>query len=378
MHRGVWPEIPIRCSRLLPALALCGLLPALGAPARADERWLVRGLFDAELWETDAGSRLLSQNEGDPTSAGTLRLWTAFAPRPGLQLVVLGEVEGTGADDESGVESEIEQAFIRQTWGQKRRWSVDAGKLISPLGDFAPRYLPDVNPLIGQPSGYGVSYPLGAQLTGTTRRLDFRVAVVDEPMSNPDWVPEPDSALRPALAAGLTPQVGLRFGAYATWGPYLNRDTAPLPPGTSWRDLEQHVYGVDCQFSRGHFELHADYNINTYDAPTDGSTLQGQALYIEQKYTWSPRWFTAVRLESNEYPFIRLFGSFWVARETRVDDVELGAGYRFTRGTLLKLAYRLDRWDVEPADRAMLPDGHSVALQLSQSFDVLDWFQQPL
>lgn len=377
MDRRTLPE-PKRTSPVL----VCGLtalvLAFAASPAQAAGRWLFEGLLDAEIEETDAASRLLSKNGGDPLSNGTLQLWAAAEFHPRLQLMVLGQFEGTTADDESGVESEIEQAFLRYSIAGNRPLFLEAGRIVTPIGDFPPRYLSTQNPLIGAPTGYDVAYPLGVQLAGSVSLFDFRAAVIDSPLTNESYVPPADNRARPAVAVGVTPFVGLRLGGYYTRGSYLNEELeADLPAGTDWKDLTQDLVGLDGQFSRGHFEIHADYNVSTYEVPPNGEVLQGNAFYVEPKYTWTPRFYTALRLETNEYVFSRKFGDFWVGRETRVDDVEIGAGYRFGRDTLLKMSYRLDHWDVDGEDAANFPNGHSFALQLSQAFDVRGWFEAP-
>ncbi len=376
MHR----ELP-EPRRMRPALA-CGLtllaLSALAAPeAHGAARWLVEGLLDAEVQETDPDSRLLSENGGDPQSSGALRLWAGAELHPRLQLMVLGEFEDTGSG-ESGVEAEIEQAFLRYSFGGSRSMFVEAGRIITPIGDFGGRYLSTLNPLIGAPTGYEVSYPLGVQFAGSVSLLDFRAAVIDSPVTNPTYVPGADRVARPALALGVTPFVGLRLGGYYTRGPYLNEKVeAVLPAGADWKSFAQEIVGAESQFSRGHFDVHVDYNVSTYEVPTYDGALQGNTAYVEPKYTWSPRFYTALRVESNEYVYAKPYGAFWVGSEVRVDDVEIGAGYRFGRDTLLKLSYRFDDWVVDAADEAFFKDGYSVALQLSQAFDVRDWFEAP-
>lgn len=368
------PLESIRGARAL-VLLLPLLLCAGGTPAQADERWLLHGLFDAELWDTDDGSRLLSKNEGDTAAAGVLRLWAVTEPVQQLRIVLLGEFSGGNAQDEDGVESELEQAYVRYSFG--KRMLVEAGRIVTPIGDFPARHLSPVNPLIGAPTGYEVDYPVGVQWAGAVSLLDFRLAVVDGPLGNTAYVPEPDSAARPALSLGLTPVVGLRFGGYYTGGPYLNADVDLGVVDASWRDFSQEVAGGELQFSRGHFELHADYNVSRFDVPGYDDTLEGNAVYVEPKYTWSPRWFTAVRLEKNEYVYVGEQEYGLIARVVRVDDVEIGTGYRFGRDTLLKISYRFDDWHVSEEESSFLPDGQAFAVQFSRQFDVRGWFDRP-
>jgi len=339
----------------------------------------VGGLLDTKIWKTDAASRLLSRNEGDAAPAARLRLWAAAEFLPRLQGFVLGEAKDGKAYDDGETGTELEQAFLRYTFRPPLHLMVEAGQLLCPIGNFSRRYLSNVNPLIGSPDGYSLSYPLGLSVSGRAARLDYRVAFLDRPFGNENYVPKPGRALRPALALGVTPAVGIRLGAYATRGPYLGPEVAPmLPAGDAWRDFRQSTYGVDAQFSRGYFELNGDFARSTYEVPGIVRSARGLAYFVEPKYTWSPRFFTALRFERNDYPYIMAVApGVFIDPNANLYDVEAGAGYRLGPGALLKIAYRRDRWDVDPSRKPMFPDGYSVSAQLSYRFDVNSWFERP-
>ena len=92
--------------------------------------------------------------------------------------------------------------------------------------------------------------------------------------------------------------------------------------------------------------------------------MNGLSYYLEGKYTWSPRIFTALRLEENNYAFIQPVGrGAWFTRSVQMLNGEVGAGYRFSTDFLLKTSYRRDRWPPDLA--AFLPNGHAFAVQLS-------------
>ena len=374
--RPRWLRIRRRAIGALLALA-CLLIHS--APARSEDKVLIQGLFEAEVWKTDDASRLLSRNEGETAPAGRLRLWAVGEFLPRLQGFAVGRVEeGRGSYEDAG-ESVLDLAVVRYTFEAPRRLVIEGGKILSPVGNFSRRYLSSTNPLIGSPDSYSVSYPYGIQVSGQVARLDYRVAAIDHPIVNDDYVPpDPGSAVRPAVALGVTPVTGLRFGVYATRGPYLGPGVeAVLPAGTKWKDYGQMITGTEVQFSRGHFELNGDFAVSSYEAPSKTFKSRGRAYFIEPKYTFSPRFFAALRVEKNDYPFIMPFGSFWVANNAELFDVEAGAGYRLAAGAVLKLAYRRDWWNVQDSRKAMFPNGHSVAAQLTYSFNVNSWLERP-
>jgi hypothetical protein len=105
---------------------------------------------------------------------------------------------------------------------------------------------------------------------------------------------------------------------------------------------------------------------------------RGKAWFIEPKYTWTPRFFAALRLEGNLYARILATSPPpWTIQIRTIHDLEVGVGYRLVQGTVLKLAYRRDRWQVPDSLKSILPDGYSVSAQLSWRFDIKSWIQAP-
>jgi hypothetical protein len=361
------------------ALALlCGLTSSLTI---AQERFLIEGIFDAELHQTDSSSILLSRNEGDLVTLGRLQLWSAFQISPGLQIYALGEIETDNSIGERETESGLEQIALRYTSQSSPYYFLEAGKILSPLAAYANRHLSTQNPLIGQPYVYVTSYPWGIQAAGSSGWLDYRAALLDQPDINPNYLAfEPDSAFRPAFGFGVTPFTGLRFGLSYTGGPYLNRQLgAYLPPATSWRDFDQRILGFDFQFSRGYLELNGQLVVSRYDVPFRSERTDDTSYYLELKYTWTPRLYGAVRFEKNEAAFIHHVGDLlWLAPSRKFRDIEVGLGYRFSPNTQIKVAYRSDHWDSDADLENTVRDGHSLALQLSHHFDLRSWLGKKL
>jgi len=357
-------------------LSACLWLAAAFPVSADEERIHVEGLFDAENWNSNGASRLLSVNGDHDAGLGRVRLFVVGEFRDGFQGFLSGRAEGGAATGDDESESEIEQALLRYTW-PGRRLAIEGGKLLTPVGDFPRRYLSSRNPLIGAPGGYGVDYPYGVRLSGGVGMFDYTAAVIDKPIVNESWVPPADSSPRPAVALGITPTVGLRVGAFATEGPYLGRDTEPfLSAGEHWRDYRQVLYGLDLQFSRGYFELNGQLDRSLYEVPGLPDT-RGLAWYLEPKYTFTPRLFAALRYERNEYAFVRpLSPGSWIGRPATYAALEAGVGYRFLPRLIVKASWRRDHWYEQ--DSAFFPDGSVLAVQVSYGFDVSSWFREPL
>ena len=350
-------------------VAVVGALGVAGA-AEAQTRAMLLGAVDAELWDTDTSSNLLSRNAGRAAGLGRLTLWGALQPHARLVLYGLAESQFGSAVDSA--HHQLEQAAIRYT--HSSRVVVDAGKITMPLGAFAARRFSWRNPLIGKPDAYPVLYPYGLTLAGAAAMLDYRVGAVSLPVTHEEYSPAPSHAMRPVIGIGITPIIGVRLGVGYTWGPYLN-DTLSSSQldAKRWSSYEQRVLVADLAASYGYFELFAEAGVSEYDVPRTAEPVEGLAYFVEGKYTFTPRFFAALRLERNDYPFIRpVSPTFWVARKTDFHNEELGVGYRIGASTLVKISYRQDLWHVDAGNAAFVrPGGRAFAVQLSQRFDLL-------
>jgi hypothetical protein len=358
--------------------AICVSLAALWlawGPSRAEERVLVQGLTDAEIWYTDPQSEYLSRNEGDAASVARLRLWAAGEFMPNLQGFALGAVEGGKGTETGETDTRLEQAYLRYSFEAPRRLVLQAGKLYLPYGNFSRRYFSSQNPLIGTPMNYEISYPLGIQISGAVKRFDFMAAALDGPLTHQEYDSPTQSAIRPALSAGVTPLTGFRVGVYFTKGPYLSRISEDwLLPGKELGDFNEKVTGLDVQFSRAHFELNGELTQTRLEVPA-AEDAWGRTWYVEPKYTFSPRWYAALRWERGDLPVANwIWAAMWSAEQERINDLEAGIGFRIIPGFLVKTSYRTEMGKPSSGPD---PEGHALALQLSYSFDVNSWFQRP-
>lgn len=356
-------------------MSIAMALAAVALPAHAQSGVQLQGIVDLEGWSTDTNSTFLRRNGGKPGPLARLQLWGALEPLRGLVLYAQGEAE-QGSASHSAEYGALEQLGVRYT--PTRRLVLDAGKFTLPIGTFAARRFSTRNPLIGVPDAYPVLYPTGVKLSGVARMLDYRVAVVDLPPAHAGYTPDPDRAWRPVIGGGITPYVGLRLGASYSVGPYLNDNlTATQLAQRNWRSYKQRVTAADLALSIGYFELNAEAAQGKYDVPNRSESVDGVAYYVEGKYTFTPRLYFALRLERNDYPFISPFPTFWVARKTDFHNEEYGVGYRLAATTLFKVSFRGDRWHVNPGNQAFIRSGgEALAVQLSQSYDVMDWIER--
>jgi hypothetical protein len=371
----------VRMCRLGIVVVTLGVVAATPTRVIAQSPVLLQGIVDGEFWSTNARSNLLTRNRGEPAGLGRIQVWGAYEPLPGLVAYAQGAFEGGSARYEAD-EQEVSSDQFGLRYTASQHFVIDAGRLTPVIGTFASRHFSTRNPLIGEPDGYSLDYPLGVEVFGDAYRFDYRAAMVSLPTTHAGYEPSPTPRLRPAIGGGYTPIVGLRFGTSFTVGPYLNRDVPVAAlKGRSWSDFHQRVIAFDASFSHGYLETHAEAARGRYDIPSGAIT--GFTYYGEAKYTLTPRFFIAARAERNKYPFIRpttatgAAAATWTARLTDFVDGEFGGGYRLSPTTLIKASVRGDRWWVRNTAPGFLGQGgHAVALQVSQAFDVVDWFDR--
>ena len=352
--------------RLLTGLLAGAALVSAARPVLAQQWLVLQGIADGEIWSSDSGSRFLTRNNGNPGVVGRLRMFAGIAPSPRWQLVVLAAAEGGSAyigDDNL----EIEAATLKVA--PSRALVFEAGKILSPVGAFAPRRLSPINPLIGEPDAYPSQYPLGAIVSGIAAPFDYRLAVINLPPVHDNYVPDPGARPRIVAGGGITPIIGVHFGATFSQGSYLNDSLAPIiPAGRVWSDYQQRVIALDGRVSRGYLDLHAEWANSRFDVPTVGY-VSGPAYYVEAKYTWTPRFFTAARFQRNDYAFVRpLPNGSWLGVPANFYAGEVGIGVRLGKGLLYKASFQKDHWTT-----AGQLSGQAFATQLSYQFDVTEW-----
>lgn len=348
--------------RVLIILLVCA---ATNARFVAAQRVAVELLADAEFWETDAGSQLLARNHGVVAAEGRLRSWVMIRAARSVDLLAHGMIEGGSVEPEAP-EVYLEQLELRAQ--PSRALTLEAGKVLQPIGAFGSRRFSNTNPLIGAPDAYPVQYPWGGVATIRVGPFDSRIGAVSLGAVNTRYTPEPGHLLRAVGGVGVSIGPGLRIGASATHGPYLSDDvSAQLPTGRSWKDYKQTVVSSDLRFSVGYVEARAEVAWSEYQAPTTSDRLHGLGWYTELRGTVSPRVFVAGRFEHYRYPFILPVNpSFWVARETTQMNGEVGLGYRLSAAALIKTSLRRDHWPEHSIPGAPpFPDGYAVAVQFS-------------
>ena len=241
----------------------------------------------------------------------------------------------------TGFEVDTLQAYVGyERFKGSKYVSVRAGQLASAFGSFSLSYDDAVNPLIDLPIGYGYYYtsPVttlgmsGVQVDVGGGKVDARAQFTSSSPTNRRGISDDGQYGSWTGGVGFTPVQGLRVGASAYRGPYLD-DNHPFnfPGEIHSRLLPASGLGLDVQFARGHWYVKGELN-RFLKAYTVFPTLRQSMGWGELKYVLSPRWYLAGRANYHRSNLI-----------PGGEAYEFAVGYRQSRRNLVKVGYQIAR-----------------------------------
>jgi hypothetical protein len=214
---------------------------------------------------------------------------------------------------------------------------IRAGQLSTAFGSFLLRYDDADNALVDLPLEYGYyDAPVstlglaGIQIDATRGKWDGRLQFANSSPENPRSIFAPDQYGNWAGGGVYTVRQGLRVGASAYRGPYLDRKE-DFPAGEAKpSSLPAHGLGLDVDWAHGHWNVQGE--LQKFVMPSTVTPgLREQAGYAEFKRVLDPRWYIAAR---GGYTRTNLSGS--------IQSVEAAAGFRPNSFQLIKIDYELD------------------------------------
>ena len=278
----------------------------------------------------------------------------------------------------------VQQAFVRVTPKPGVDFNIEAGKFISPFGNYPRRAHTPADPLIrpplpydyrtvisqdvvpgvgdamfdwknrppfraaGLPVVWAVPYPIGITAAAGHRRLRLVAGVVNTAVSAApsDW-----DSLDFSSPAGLS-FVGhvnyevmpeLRIGASYHRGPYMRPTVADARGPLSIPRQNQDLVGLEAAFTRGHVAIRGELLFDRWEVFRAAGDPQDVSYYAETRVVLAPGLFAAARYGAIHFlDLVRSTGA-----EDRWDyDVrrlQLGAGYRLGRTTELRAEYMINR-----------------------------------
>lgn len=348
------------------ATLLCaGLVQAQEATSGFDLRTTITAssFYSHEL---TAGPR-----DGSPLSGGfdaavypTWKLSQNWAITGTVQLRSRPYVEPSFSTQGYGVKGDLLNLNLSYArFWSKRSLVVRVGELPSAFGTFYARYDAADNPLTGVPPSYGYYAPVsmkgvaGAELDATSGKVDLRAQFANSSPANPRSVFARDQYANWAAGAGYTIRQGLRVGASAYYGPYLDRKYPYFFPGeANPHDLPAAAFGFDAQWARGHWNAWGEWQRFRYDYRAI-PVFTEHTGYAELRRVLTPRWYLAARagyMRPHAFPGSQVY--------------EVAAGFRPNRRQILKFGYQIQQ---EPAYRGTL--GNTAVIQLVTSLDALSF-----
>lgn len=258
-----------------------------------------------------------------------------------------------------GVKGYVLQATVNYSRvSDKGSLLVRVGQLSTAFGSFPLRYDDAKNALIDMPLPYGYYWAVsslgvaGAQVDGVRGRWDGRLQFANSSPANPRSIFAHDQYGNWAGGGGYTIRQGLRVGASAYRGPYLDRTYPYFFPGeANPNTLPASATGADVTWSRGHWNVFGEWGKFTMPYKLI-HTFHQQAMYAEVERGLTPRWYGAVRT-----------GYMTSSASTDGFRLEAAAGYRPNRFQLIKLGYEYYYY---PNDSHK--DDHTAALQVVTNF----------
>jgi hypothetical protein len=201
-----------------------------------------------------------------------------------------------------------------------------------------------------------------AQMDISWGKVDARFQIANSSPSNPQSLLSSSQALQWAAGSGYTIRQGFRIGFSMHRGPFLDDIlTTLLPDQTRASDYPATGIGSDVQWSRGRWNLEAEWQRFQYDYPRFVVSPVASSGYLEIMRTLSPRFYVAARMSCQLYNRIadlRISTSepFLPKRQT----AEFAFGYRINSRQLLKVGVT---WLQAGIPTPVLP-GTSVGFQL--------------
>lgn len=228
----------------------------------------------------------------------------------------------------------------------------DGGQFTSPIGLAVLENRPNMNPVISQHSTLylpipryesgtpttflmAASYPVGAKVTFSGAHWDARAAVIDS--SPVHGRPLFGDNLPPRMAnyvvgGGITPYIGLRFGAAYAHGPYATADEVR---DQTRGDRMASVAQVEGEWSFRYTRIAGEFLWTKRELATADATVDGG--WIEVTQTLSPRIFVASRYDHQFTEWLRT--ADLLRQHEPYQRVETAVGFRLTRTLTARASY---------------------------------------
>ena len=321
---------------------VAGLVIAASAPAAAQSYAIGRAAIEAVAQVATS-----SEEFDDPFVV--IDVATTLRVTDGLDVVVRPYARRLPGGDWDAL---LYQAQVRYQPANGVR--LDAGIITSPIGLGTLELRPDLNPIVGYPFYYFArlpvfdefsnqlqilsgGYPLGAVLSLSGTRWDFRTGVTDSTPARYRKIfgDGPDAMAQVMAGGGVTPWIGFRVGGAVAKGKYRSASDADYYDltGYSITDASALVMNVEAEWSYRYSKISGEWVRDRFDRT--GEPAVSRAFYVQGVQTLTPRTFAAARFTQAKTPLPLATG---LERTTRT-VAEVTGGYRLRPDLTLKAGY---------------------------------------
>ncbi len=301
-----------------------------------------------------------------------------------------------------GAQIRLDEYALRITPWEDGRFTFQAGKFATVVGNWVPRHLSWDNPFINAPLVYenvtairdnyapfsradfvygpsyaqkyafnpviwGPSYANGFSISGKLSWFDYAIEMKNASLSSrpESWLITENGFENPTFSSrvGFRPNEAWNFGISASEGPYFRREAEPtLPPGHDIDDYREFVLGQDASFAWHHLQVWAEVYEARFEVPNVGDA-DTFAYYIEAKYKFTPQFFGAIRWNQQLFNTISDGYGHNVQWSPDLGRIDVAATYRFTPHAQIKVQY-----DYQHETTGEGQDNHLFAAQFTVRF----------
>jgi len=277
-----------------------------------------------------------------------------------------------------GAQIRLDEYALRITPWEDGRFTFQAGKFATVVGNWVPRHLSWDNPFINAPLVYenvtaiqdkyapfspadfiygpsyfakyefnpviwGPSYASGFSISGKLDRFDYAVEMKNASLSSrpESWYITENGFENPTFSSrvGFRPNEAWNFGLSGSEGAYFRREAeSTLPPGRDVDDYREFVLGQDASFAWRHLQVWAEFYEARFEVPRVGNA-DTFAYYVEAKYKFTPQFFGALRWNQQLFSTVNDGYGHDVRWSEDLGRIDIAAVYRFTPHAQLKLQY---------------------------------------
>ncbi|HEX5110876.1 MAG TPA: hypothetical protein VFV95_20635 [Vicinamibacterales bacterium] len=358
-------------------------------------RVVLGGDVSAAIAPVDPG--FFSYGQYEHSTLRQFRIGLSAQVRAGRRLSLLAEVRSENLEDVTPF-----ALYARVRPFPNHRFDIQVGRIPPTFGRFARLAYSKENPLIGYPLAYqyltslrpdsvpasndelllmrgrgwrsnfsvgnlapapgvplasSLTWDTGVQVIAGLKAVTLVGSVTNGTLSNPR-VGDDNGGKTVAARMVVSAAPGLEIGSSFSRGSFVSRTALDALGPLGERDIAQTAYGLDVEYSRGHWLTRMEAITSGWRMPMLSTgliqPLRSTAISAEGRYALLPGVYMAVRAEHLGFSHVqgRSGNLPWDAPVMRV---ELGAGYYIQRNVIFKASLQLNERDGGRTTTVRLP-----------------------